>query len=406
MRYAPRIVRRLGELAACTDDPAGITRLYLSPAHAQAAGLVADWMRAAGMTVRRSALGDVIGRYAGATPDAPALLLGSHIDSVPNAGRFDGTLGVVVAIEVVAALAAAGQRLPFAIDVIAFGDEEGSRFTSTLTGSRALAGRFDPIVLEERDRAGVSRRDALVAFGGDPDAVPAEARYPDQTLGYLEVHIEQGPVLEARELPVAIVEAIAGASRGTITLIGEAGHAGTVPMDLRRDALAAAAEIVLAVERCARRVPGLVATVGRCEVARAATNTVPGDVLLSLDVRSADDAIRARALAEIEAEVAAIAGARGVAAAVAMTYEAPAATADRRLCAALAAALTAAGQPVLWMTSGAGHDAMAFGGRIPFAMLFVRCRRGVSHHPDEHAEATDIEVAAEVLWRTLSTLQA
>ncbi|MBS7544081.1 allantoate amidohydrolase [Ancylobacter oerskovii] len=391
------VEERLVALAAISDQPGALTRLYLGPAHRRATEQVAAWMRQAGMEARLDSVGNVVGRYAASSAGAPTLILGSHIDTVRNAGRFDGNLGVVAAIEVVRRLHAAKRRLAFAIEVVAFGDEEGVRFASALGGSRALAGRFDPALLEERDAEGVSRRAALAAFGCDPDRIAAEARDPAKVLGYVELHIEQGPVLEREGLAVAVVTAINGANRGRVTVTGESGHAGTVPMALRRDALAASAEMMLAVERLGRSEADLVATVGRLEIDHAAPNTVPGQVSFTLDVRAPDDAVRARAVAAIRAALEAIAATRGVSVHLDIGYEAPAALCDGGLQQRLAAAMARLGLPERRMPSGAGHDAMAFAGHIPFAMLFVRCRGGISHNPAEYAAPEDIETAMRVL---------
>jgi allantoate deiminase len=388
---------RLERLAEASDEPGALTRLYLSPAHRKAADLVAGWMREAGMSARIDAVGNVVGRYEAEGAHAKVLLVGSHIDTVRSAGNFDGALGVVAAIEIVARLHLERRRLPFAIEVIAFGDEEGVRFPTTLGGSRALAGLFDPTALDECDSQGVSRREALKAFGCDPSAIAAEARDPARVLGYVELHIEQGPALESAGAAVAVVTAISGATRGQVTVTGESGHAGTVPMALRRDALGAAAEMILAIERRAKTDAELVATVGRLSIAHSATNTVPGDVTFSLDVRSPNDAARARAVADIADAVAQIARARGVRAELQIGYEAHASASDPQLANALAASMARLGLPERRMPSGAGHDAMAFGGRIPFAMLFVRCRGGVSHNPREYASPEDIDVGARVL---------
>lgn len=395
--FGAAIMARLDALAAVTDEPGVLTRLYLGPAHRRAVDLVAGWMTEAGMQVALDGVGSLIGRYEADVPDAPVLIIGSHIDTVRNAGRFDGNLGVVTGLEVIRALHRRGRRYPFAIELAAFGDEEGVRFTSTLGGSRAIAGRFDPAVLDERDGDGVTRREALAAFGCDAAAIAAIARDPARTLGYVEVHIEQGPVLEARDLAVGVVTAINGASRGTITLTGRAGHAGTTPMDLRADALAAAAEIILLIERRARSTPGLVATVGQIETPGGAVNTVPGKVRLTLDLRSSSDAERQAALSAIADEAEAVAAGRGIGCAIAMTYEALAAPCDTVLSAGLAAAAERQGCAAIALASGAGHDAMAFRGILPFAMLFVRCRGGLSHHPDEYAAPGDIDAAARVL---------
>jgi allantoate deiminase len=405
-RFGEVIAGRLAELAAASDEAGGLTRLYLSPAHRRAVAMVSAWMREAGMTVRLDAAANVVGRYEARGGAERTLLLGSHIDTVRNAGRFDGNLGVVTAIEVVRAANESAKRFPFAIEVIAFGDEEGVRFASTLGGSRALAGTFEAKTLDEVDASGVSRRQALLAFGCDPSRLGDEARSPDKIVGYVEVHIEQGPVLEGEGLAVGVVTAIDGVTRATIEVDGVAGHAGAVPMSLRNDALAAAAEMLLAIEGRARSRPNLVATVGKIEVPGAAANTIPGHVRFSLDLRSPSDQERLNALRDIRDADAAIAQRRGVTARFSVGHEAPAATCDRRLSDRLAAAVETCGVAVRRLPSGAGHDAMAFDCIIPFAMLFVRCRGGVSHSPAEFASPDDIDVATRVLATFLDTIGA
>jgi allantoate deiminase len=402
-RFGEAISARIEQLARLTDEPGKLTRLYLGPAHREAAALVSRWMRDAGMVVHMDAAGTVIGRYDGLTADAPVLLVGSHIDTVPNAGRFDGTLGVLAALAAVATLNEAGKRLPFAIDVVAFGDEEGIRYPGTLTGSRALAGKFETRVLAEVDGKGISRRQALLDFGCDPEAIGSLARDPAATLGYIEVHIEQGPVLESEAHSVGVVTAINGAMRGRVTVQGEGGHAGTVPMTMRADAATAAAEMILAVERMAKAQSDLVATVGVIEVANAAVNAVPGLVAFSLDVRSASDAERLAFFERLKAEFARIAAERRATFDVALTYEAPAAQCDHALTEALAQSVGRLGLDGRRLSSGAGHDAMSFKDRIPFAMLFVRCRHGISHHPDEFTTVEDMDAAARVLADALET---
>jgi allantoate deiminase len=392
-----RIAARLLELAAISDEPERLTRLYLGPAHRKAADLVSRWMREAGMAVRVDSTGNVVGRYRGRDPGPATLMLGSHIDTVRDAGRFDGALGVVTAIEVVGAASKAGKRYPFAIEVIAFGDEEGVRFPSTLSGAKALAGRFDAKSLDEVGDDGVSRRQALLAFGCDPLRLSEEALSPEHALGYVEVHIEQGPVLEQEGLPVGIVTAIDGVTRGMVNVEGVAGHAGTVPMTMRKDALAAAAEMLLAVETRARARPNLVATVGKLDVPGAAANTIPGGARFTLDIRSPADQERLGAVNDIKELIAAIALRRGVVATFAVGHEVPAALCDARLSGELAAAIEAKGLSPRLLPSGAGHDAMAFDKVIPFAMLFVRCRGGISHNPAEFAAPDDIDLAARVL---------
>jgi allantoate deiminase len=399
-----RISARIAELARISDDPNGLTRLYLGPAHRRAVDVVIGWMRDAGMTAGFDAVGTVVGRYGGQRNDTPTLILGSHIDTVRNAGDFDGNLGVITAIEIVADLYRRGVRLPYAIDVVAFGDEEGVRFPSTLGGSRALAGTFDGKCLDETDSDGISRRDALVAFGCDPADIPALARDPKSVLGYIELHIEQGPVLEAKDLAVGVVTAINGATRGRIHITGVSGHAGTVPMALRADAVAGAAEIVLAIETLAVSIFDLVATVGQITVANSAVNTVAGAVTLSIDVRSPDDRIRRAAVESIKTECQRIVARRGLRVAFEIGYEAPAAPCDAVLVDALSRSVAACGMVPLKLASGAGHDGMAFCGKIPMAMLFVRCAGGLSHNPAEFAAADDIDVAARALANCVAHL--
>jgi allantoate deiminase len=399
------IASRIDQLAAFSDAPEGLSRLYLGAAHRQAADVLVGWMQAAGMQARLDAIGNVVGRYEGETPDAPALLLGSHIDTVHHAGRFDGPLGVITAIEVVRRLALSRRRRPFAIEVIAFGDEEGVRFPSTLSGSRAIAGVFDPHCLSEADEHGISRRDALMAFGCDVSQIAREARSPTRTVGYVEVHIEQGPVLERSHHAVGIVTAIAGTTRGSVQIKGTSGHAGTVPMRLRHDALIAAAEMLVAIEIRARQDDELVATVGRLEVPEGTPNTIPGLVRFTLDIRDPSDERRRQAVSDIVERVRLIARARRVEAAISLSHDAPAAPCDRRLCDLLAASTERCQMTPFWLPSGAGHDAMAFRGRVPIAMLFVRCKGGISHHPAEYASPEDIDVAARILADFVDTLQ-
>jgi allantoate deiminase len=402
---AARIGQMLDELAAISDVPGEITRLYLSPAHRRAVNLVEGWMRQAGMTTRLDAMATMIGRYEGETPGLPALIIGSHIDSVRNAGRFDGPLGVMLGIALVAKLNAAGQRLPFALEIVAFGDEEGVRFASTITGSRALAGTFEPAVLEERDQDGVRRRDALIAFGCDPDLWPACRLRPD-TIGYIEAHIEQGPVLETRGLALGTVSAIAGASRGAVCVTGAPAHAGTMPMQMRQDALAAAAEMVLATERIGQSEPELRATVGQLDIPASSINTVPGRVRFTIDVRSPDDSRRTQAVRAIADQIQQIARTRGVKADITMGYVASAAPCDERLMRLLDEAIQQQGQEPFRLQSGAGHDAMAFRGVLPMVMLFVRCQAGISHNPAEFASDGDIALALAALEALVGKLAA
>jgi allantoate deiminase len=391
------VMARLNALAEFTETPGRLTRLYLTPEHKAAALQVRAWMEEAGMTAHTDAVGNVVGRYEGGEPDAPTLLMGSHIDTVRDAGKYDGNLGVVAAIQAVAELHARGERLPFAVEVLAFGDEEGVRFPVTLTGSRAVAGILDPAALDARDAGGVSVREALQRFGCNPFEIPNMPRRKEGVLGYVEVHIEQGPVLEAEGLPVGVVTAINGASRFIIDVVGVAGHAGTVPMNLRRDALAAAAEMVLAVERTALETLDLVATVGRVEARPGAVNVIPAGARFTIDIRSPSDAVRKAAVARLEQEFREIARRREVEAGLERSYDEAAAVCAPWLIEQLEAAVTRCGVRPLRLPSGAGHDGLAMVTLCPIAMLFVRCEGGISHNPAESITAEDAEVAVRVL---------
>ncbi|MDH2310666.1 allantoate amidohydrolase [Methylobacterium brachiatum] len=406
MIFAPRIQARLDALAAITAEPGTITRLYLTPEQARAEALVAGWMREAGMAVRHDAVGNLIGRIEGPEPGGPALVVGSHLDTVRNAGRYDGPLGVVTGIACVEALARDGIRLPHALEVVAFADEEGVRFSATLIGSRAFAGRLDPAVLDVADADGVTLAAAMRDYGLDPAAIASAARSPDAVLGYLELHIEQGPMLEKAGLPVGVVTAISGASRLDFTLTGEAGHAGTVAMSERRDALAGAAECVLAVEARCRGEAHLVGTVGRIHALPGAVNTIPGAVRFSLDLRAPDDGQRLAALADITAAVAVIAERRRLDVEPRPLHEAAAIPCDPGLTDLVRDAVASEGLPVLALPSGAGHDGMAVAAIAPIAMVFVRCRGGISHNPAEFASLPDIETGARVLFGAIKAFSA
>jgi len=392
------LLRRADELAAITETPPALTRTYLTPEHRRAADLVIGWMREAGMNSRLDEAGNAAGRYEGATPGAPCLMMGSHLDTVRDAGKYDGMLGVITAIACVAELDKAGTRLPFAIEVIGFGDEEGVRFGGTLIGSRAVAGTFDPAMLDLRDAKGMSLADAYRAFGLDPARLSAVARKRGDLLAYVELHIEQGPRLESENLPVGIVTAIAGFTRLLVTLTGMAGHAGTVPMQGRRDALAAAAECVLTVERRCRA-PGLVGTVGKIEALPGAINVVPGMARFTVDVRAAEDPLRVAAVADLEAEFRAIAERRGIGIAVDATQQSKAAACAPWIMDRIGAALVAEGQRDFRLMSGAGHDGMAMIGLTDIGMIFVRCAKGISHNPAEAITADDAEIGARCLLR-------
>jgi allantoate deiminase len=363
-------------------------------------------MAEAGMDVRTDAAANLIGRYEGAAPGAPALMIGSHIDSVRNGGRYDGALGVLLGVDCVAALDARGRRLAFAIEVIAFGDEEGSRFPASMCCSRAAAGTLAPEAPALRDADGVSLAEALAAFGLPAADLTAAARRPGEVMAFLEAHIEQGPVLEAEDLALGVVTAIAAQKRLIVRLTGAAGHAGTTPMRLRRDPGPAAAEAILAVERiCREGKDGLVGTVGRIGAWPGAFNVIPGVVELSLDVRAETSASRDAAVAAITAEIEAIAARRGLAAAVELKQDLPESPCDPTLMSRLEAAVASVGVRPLRLPSGAGHDAMVMAALCPTAMLFVRCEGGISHNPAEAVRADDCELAARAMLAFIDNLE-
>ena len=403
---AERILERCEALARLSEQPDGLTRVFLSEQHRGANALVSEWMREAGMAVRVDAIGNVCGRYEGERPGLPGLMLGSHLDTVRDAGKYDGMLGVVSAIECVAALSVAKRRLPHAIEVVGFADEEGVRFGSTLLGSRAIAGTFDPAALEKSDASGTTMREALKGFGLDPAVVGQAARRREDVLAYAELHIEQGPVLEKEDLAVGVVTAINGATRCSVEIKGVAGHAGTVPMSLRRDALAAASECMLAIERICGSTPSLVGTVGRIEARPGATNVIPGHARFTLDVRAPADDMRFAAMADIEAALKEICERRGVSMEIARTHDSRTATCAPWLADQIGAAIAGEGLAVRRLPSGAGHDAMAMIDLTDVGMLFVRCERGVSHHPAEAVRGSDVATAARVFLRFIENFRA
>jgi len=397
---------RCNELATASDEPDRLTRGYGTPALQQAQLMTATWMEAAGMTVRRDAIGNLIGRYAGTIDSGQTLLLGSHLDSVRDAGRFDGPLGVLVGLAAVERLHARSERLPFAIDVLAFADEEGLRYGTAYLGSTAYTGVFDRQWLTVTDTDGVALADAIRTFGGDPDALGTEQMDATDLLGWIEVHIEQGPSLEANDLPVGVVTAIAGRTRIDVTFTGEPGHAGTVAMPLRRDALCAAAEFVLAVESLGRGVEGLVATVGQLAVEPGAANVIPGRTRLTIDLRHPDDRTRQEACDDLQERANEIAARRQIAVAWTVVNDNAAVPCDPQLTKQLVAAVTVAGYPPHLLPSGAGHDAVILSRITPVAMLFVRCAGGVSHNPAESVTEEDVAAAIRVLDTLLDRLAA
>lgn len=402
-----RVLAQAQALAMHSDEPDGLTCAYMTPAHRQVAEQLAQWMREAGFdTVRVDAAGNVIGRYrARAGTAAPRLVAtGSHYDTVRNGGLYDGRLGILLPMALVGGWHARRWRPSFDFEVVGFAEEEGVRFGSTFLGSSAYIGRFDAAVLAACDAQEVSLARALCEAGHDPRALTAAdaGARPDQ---YFEIHIEQGPVLLARGLAVGVVSAIAGATRRRFTLQGRAGHAGTTPMDMRRDAACAAAEIVLAIEARCRARPQLVGTVGKIEVPGGSINVVPGCCSFTLDLRAPDDALRDAALADILAAAGEICARRGVGLESETLMSVPATPCDESARAHWREAVVAQGLEVCELPSGAGHDAIKLAEVAPVSMLFVRCGNGgISHHPDETVSAADIDAAAAVAQAFLSRL--
>jgi allantoate deiminase len=404
MNAAQKIMRRIEALAKISEAPDKLTRTFASPAMRRANELAGKWMREAGMKTRVDAIGNLIGHYAGEKSGVKILLLGSHLDTVRNAGKFDGPLGVVLAIACVENLHRKKIRLPFAIEAIGFADEEGARFQTAYLGSKVIAGCFDEKDLLRKDADGISMAESIKKFGGDPSKIKSGRFNSKNLLGYVEAHIEQGPVLEKKNLAVGIVSAIAGQTRAKIIFKGRAGHAGTTPMDLRRDALCAAAEFILASENLARKTQGLVATVGEISARPGASNVIPAEVQLSLDVRHAKDSIRKSAQQELKKVALAITRRRKIKTGFEIVHEATAVKCSGKLSGLLANAIRRRQKKLIRLPSGAGHDGAVMAKIVPTAMLFVRCKNGISHHPDESVKIGDVQTALDVMADFIQSL--
>jgi OHCU decarboxylase len=396
--FGPAIMQWSEDLAAWSDDENALTCAYMTPAHRQTAAQLLDWMREAGMDAHIDAVGNVAGIYRSEAPNAKTLITGSHYDTVRNGGKYDGRLGILLPIAIVRHLRQRGEKLPFHLEVIGFAEEEGVRFKSTFLGSTAITGRFDLSLLDQTDADGATMRDALLAAGHDVARISAIARNPADLLGFVEVHIEQGPVLLERDLALGVVTAIAGSSRYLLDLTGLASHAGTTPMNMRKDAAAAAAEIVLLVEQRCAQAPSLVGTVGQLQVPNGSVNVIPGACKLSLDIRAADDAVRLAAVKDVMDGIAAICARRQIEFTLQPLLNASAAPCAPRLMQQFGDAIERAGLPRFDLLSGAGHDAMAMAAITDVAMLFTRCGNGgISHNPLEKMTADDADIAARVL---------
>ena len=413
--FGDAILARADELARhsdvpLADVPAGAARpltvTYLTEAHRACAADLAAWMRGDGFDeVGIDAVGNVVGLLRGTDPAEPRLLTGSHYDTVRNAGRYDGRLGILVPMACVRELARQGRRLPFDLEVVGFAEEEGQRFAATFIGSGALVGRFDPAWLALRDAEGITMDEVMRAAGHDPARVGELTRDPARYRGFIEVHIEQGPVLSRAGVPLGVVTAINGSVRFVGEMNGVACHAGTTPMGQRRDAATGVAELALFVERRASQVPLLVGTVGQLHVPDGSINVVPGRCRFSLDLRAPGDDLRDALVADVLAELAAIAARRGLTYTLQETMRASAAPSDPVLQRRWERAVAATGTPVLRLPSGAGHDAMKLHEAMPQAMLFMRGDNdGISHNPLEAINAADTQLAVEAFLHFLTRL--
>lgn len=398
---AGQVLDRCDELASVSAMRSGIERTYLTPEHAKHNALAAEWMKEAGLQVRVDPAGTLIGRMEGHRPGLPALVIASHLDTVPDAGRYDGILGVLSGIAVAARLRQHADHLPFAVEVCAYGDEEGVRFGATLLGSRAMAGTWDPTWLQLQDEHGIALEQAFRDFGLDPNEVPMAARGAEELIGYLEIHIEQGPLLEAADRRLGVVTAIAGARRFNLKVVGDARHAGGTPYERRRDALVGAAIAVQEVERIGRAT-GVIATVGRLEALPGAVNVVPGLVDFSLDLRAADDDARDAAWAQILASIQDTCDQRNLSLSWEEIHSAPTVACAPWLMDAVKQGIGATGdsQPMeIW--SRAGHDAMAMAAVTEIGMIFVRCEDGISHNPAEAVAHDDVAAGLDALEATV-----
>lgn len=397
LHRANDILARIQELACISEDTHCITRTFGSPAFISGCSRVLSWMQEAGLDARIDNIGNVRGRWNSQQPNAKTLVIGSHIDTVRNAGRFDGPLGVIMGIDLISYLRQENIQLPFNIELIAFSDEEGVRFHTTYLGSNTVAGSFDPSLLDKTDDTGITLREAIKTMGGDPVLLATDAIPKGEWLGYFEIHIEQGPVLYEEKIPVAIVQSIAGQQRVRVKFNGVSGHAGTVPMEMRQDALCAAAEFILATERYAlHQKDALLATVGTLQITDAASNVIPGEVTCTLDIRSPEQTILKKARKSLKEIAAQICDERQLTADWDIIQKTKPVACDTALSHLLAQAVSAAGYNVRNLHSGAGHDAVTIAPVAPVCMLFVRCYKGISHQPLENVEVADIAATVRV----------
>ncbi|MDA9558154.1 allantoate amidohydrolase, partial [Vibrio sp.] len=386
-------------LSSITKNPSveGVTRLCASAEHAEAHEKMTEWMTLAGMNVHMDNAANLIGRYESTNPEAKTLIFGSHQDTVPNGGKYDGILGVVLPIALVHEFNRQGITFPFHIDVVSFSDEEGTRFQSTLLGSKAIAGTFDPEMLKATDRDGVTMKQALIDFGCQPEKISEDAYKPEDVLGFMELHIEQGPQLEEANLPVGVVTAITGIERHTLSIIGKANHAGTVPMHLRKDALVGASQVIHMFDQLCKREDDLVGVVGKIANFPNGVNVIPQQTDITIELRSPNDASRVKARGEMLEDIDRLMKEYNLQYKHKQTYEQSAVDCSQDLSDTLANAITACDIPERRLFSGAGHDGLAICDLTDIAMLFMRCTNGISHHPEEAITKEDLDASARVL---------
>ncbi|MBD2754445.1 allantoate amidohydrolase [Spirosoma validum] len=396
LQRAVNVLTKINELASISEDPAGITRTFGTATFQQGSRVIQQWMEDVGLQTRIDSIGNVRGRLESSNAGAKTFVIASHMDTVVNAGKFDGPLGVIMGVDLVDQLVRSAKPLPFHIELIAFSDEEGVRFHTTYLGSKVVAGSFDPDLLDKKDDSGSTLSEVIQLMGNDVTQLPADAIAPDDWFGYFEIHIEQGPVLYERNVPVAVVTDIAGQKRIEITFTGMAGHAGTVPMTMRQDALCAAAEFVLEVEKLAATQVNLVATVGKLNVVNAASNVIPGEVSCSLDVRSNDEAVLMSAYQQLQQICLDIGHKRTVQVDWGLIQETASVACDKGMSELLEQTIQRSGYDVIRLVSGAGHDGVPISLVAPIAMLFVRCFKGISHNPLEHVDLTDMAATLQV----------
>lgn len=397
LQRADKVLHRINELAFVSEDEGCITRTYGTPAFIEGKNKVEQWMKDAGLQTSTDNIGNIRGKLWSENSQAKTFVIASHIDTIINAGRFDGPMGVLMGLDLIEQLVQSKTVLPFHIELIGFCDEEGCRFHTTYLGSKTVAGSFDKAMLEIKDAKGISLQKAIRETGGDVNNLSKDAIAKEEWLGYFEIHIEQGPVLYERNIPVGLVTAIAGQRRAGMVFNGEAGHAGTVPMDMRKDALACAAEFILETEKFGNsHKENLVATIGKLHIVNAASNVIPGEVITSLDIRSADENTLSSSYQAIKKIAEDICRKRDIVLEWNLIQQTKPVTCSKEMNGMLASSITQSGYELVQLVSGAGHDAVPVSEVSPVAMLFVRCFKGISHNPEENVELKDMAAAIKV----------